>query len=86
MFGILFFKRIKGKVPCSKRTYKSKVQEPWSKGYEFSNTMLHPDLNDYSAIEFWNGSKMYQIGYEHALSFIPKIKEDIERLKNNKKK
>lgn len=67
-------------------TYKSKVQEPWSKGYEFSNTMLHPDLNEYSAIEFWNGSKMYQIGYEHALSFIPKIKEDIERLKYNKKK
>ena len=66
-------------------TYKSKVLEPWAKGYEFSNTILHPDLNEFSAIEFWNGNKMFQIGYEHALSFVPKIKQDIERLKSKRR-
>jgi hypothetical protein len=25
---------------------------------------------------------MFDIGYHHAISFIPKIKQDIERLKN----
>lgn len=69
-------------------TYKSKVQEPWAKGYENSDAMLHPDLRDFSAIQFWKGNEMYEIGYHHALSFIPKIKEDVERLtyKNKSKK
>lgn len=62
-------------------TYKSKVDEPWAKGYEFSNTMLHPDLRDFTAISFAQGGRIFDIGYQHALSFIPKIKEDIERLK-----
>ncbi len=66
-------------------TYKAKVKEPWAKGYQYSDTMLHPDLNEYSAIEFWHGSEMYDIGYHHALSFIPKIKEDIEKLNFKKK-
>ena len=63
-------------------TYKSKVSEPWAKGYEFSNTMLHPDLRDFTAISFSQGNKIFDIGYQHALSFIPKIKQDIEKLKN----
>ena len=62
-------------------TYKSKVSEPWAKGYEFSNTMLHPDLRDFTAISFSQGDKIFDIGYQHALSFIPKIKQDIEKLK-----
>ena len=62
-------------------TYKSKVSEPWAKGYEFSNTMLHPDLRDFTAISFSQGDMMFEIGYQHALSFISKIKEDIEKLK-----
>ncbi len=62
-------------------TYKSGVKEPSSKGYQFSDTILHPDLNDYSSITFWRGNEMYDIGYQHALSFIPKIKQDIENLK-----
>ncbi len=61
-------------------TYKSGVKEPWAKGYQFSDTMLHPDLNEYTSIEFWKGNEMYDIGYHHALSFIPKIKQDIENL------
>ena len=62
-------------------TYKSKVDEPWAKGYEFSNTMLHPDLRDFTAISFSQGNKIFDVGYQHALSFIPKIKEDIAKLK-----
>ena len=65
-------------------TYKSEVEEPWAKGYEFSNVMLHPDLSDYSAISFWHGNKMYDIGYHNALTFIPKIKEDLENFKKKK--
>ncbi len=67
-------------------TYKSSVEEPWKKGYEYSDTMLQPNLNEFSAIQFWQGDKMYDIGYQHALSFIPKIKQDIENLKYNKKR
>ena len=67
-------------------TYKSSVKEPWKKGYEYSDTMLHPDLNNFTSFQFWNGNEMYEIGYRHALSFAPKIKEDIERLKYKKKR
>ena len=67
-------------------SYKSEVKEPWSKGYQYSDTILHPDLNDFSPVAFWQGSKMYDIGYNHALSFIPKIKEDVERLTFRNKK
>ena len=67
-------------------TYKSKVQEPWAKGYQYSDTMLHPDLNEFSSVAFWQGTKMYEIGYQHALSFMPKIKQDIENLKYKKKR
>lgn len=65
--------------------YKTEVAEPWAKGYENSDTILHPNLNDYSAIAFWQGNQMYEIGYQHALSFIPKIKEDLNNLKHKKK-
>lgn len=67
-------------------TFKSKVEQPWAKGYQFSDTILHPDLSDFSAISFTQGKQMYDIGYHHALSFIPKIKQDIETLKFKKLK
>lgn len=67
-------------------TYKPKVKEPWSKGYHNSDVMLHPDLSDYSSTSYRRGEEMYDIGYQHALSFIPKIKQDIENLKNPKNK
>ncbi|MBQ9735097.1 MAG: patatin-like phospholipase family protein [Clostridia bacterium] len=66
-------------------TYKSDVEEPWAKGYEFSDAMIHPDLSEFNAVAFWHGSKMYDIGYNSALTFIPNIKEDIENLKKNNK-
>lgn len=67
-------------------TYKSNVKEPWAKGYEYSDVMLHPDLNGYSSVSFLHGSEMYDIGYSHAVKFIPKIKADIEKLKSGKYK
>ncbi len=67
-------------------TYKSKVSDPRAMGYANSDTMLHPDLNEFSSVAFWHGLKMYDIGYHHALTFIPKIKQDIENLKKKRKK
>lgn len=66
-------------------TYKAKVKEPWSKGYHNSDVMLHPDLSDFQPISYKRGQEMYDIGYRHALNFIPKIKQDIENLKQTKK-
>lgn len=66
-------------------TYKAKVENPSAKGYEFSDVMLHPDLNDFNSVAFKQGGQMYDIGYHHALKFIPKIKEDLEKLQKGKK-
>lgn len=62
-------------------SYKSQVEKPWEKGYEFSDVMLHPDLNGYTSVQFWRGDKMYEIGYQHALTQIDKIKSDLKKLK-----
>lgn len=66
-------------------TYKSSVKEPWAKGYEYSDVMLHPDLSAYKAVSFGAGSEMYEIGYKCAIERIPEIKEKIENLKFPKK-
>lgn len=66
-------------------TYQGKVEEPWTKGYEFSNVVLHPDLRGYSSTSFRNGSEMYDIGYKTAIEVMPKIKEDIAKLTQGKK-
>ncbi len=66
-------------------TYKGKVEEPWAKGYEFSNVILHPDLRGYSSVSFKNGNEMYDIGYRTAIEMMPKIKNDIDTLKNKGK-
>lgn len=67
-------------------TYKGKVEEPWAKGYEFSDVMLHPDLSDYSSVSFTKGNEMFDIGYSLAIEQMPKIKAQIEQLKLPKKK
>lgn len=67
-------------------TYKTDVENPSAKGYEFSNVMLHPDLTGYTSVSFRSGSAMYDIGYKHALKFIPQIKSDIETLRHGKMK
>ena len=62
-------------------TYKSNVKEPWKKGYDNSDVMLHPDLKGFESYEFWNGLKIYDIGYQEAIKYIPTIKEGIEKAK-----
>jgi len=62
------------------------VEEPWAKGYEFSDVMLHPDLSDYSSVSFTKGNEMFDIGYSLAIEQMPKIKAQIEQLKLPKKK
>lgn len=67
-------------------TYESKVKEPWKKGYENSDVVIHPDLTKYKPTSFWYGEEMYDIGYRATIEVIPKIKEDLEKLKSPKKK
>ena len=62
-------------------TYQSKVKEPWAKGYEFSDVVIHPDLKDFRAISISQSSKMYEIGYQAAVEILPEIMADIENLK-----
>ena len=62
-------------------TYKSKIEEPWKKGYENSDVVLHPDLKGFEAYEFWKGLQMYDIGYQEAIKYIPQIKNGIENCK-----
>ena len=66
--------------------YKSEVENPKAKGYEFSDIMLHPDLNDYSSISIGAGSQMYDIGYQEAKAHIERIKQDIKELTYGKTK
>ena len=62
-------------------TFESKVKEPWKKGYQFSDVMLHPNLSDYTSLSFQAGSKMFEIGYECATLAIPEIKNRIKNFK-----
>ncbi len=66
-------------------TYQGKVKEPWKKGYDNSDIMLHPDLSGYKAVSFGAGGIMYDIGYQCAVSVMPQILKDIEALKKKRK-
>lgn len=66
-------------------TYKSNIKEPWKKGYDESNVMLHPDLNGFSALSFGLNREIYDVGYRQAIMYIPKIKKDLELLKRGKR-
>ncbi len=66
-------------------TYKGKIEEPWAKGYEFSDVVIHPDLKGYSSISFRQGNEMYDIGYRTTIEMMPKIKSDIEKLRSKGK-
>ena len=67
-------------------TFRTDVKEPWAKGYEFSDVMLHPNLKGYRPISFRRGNEMYDIGYNHALEFVSQIKSDIKDLTYGKNK
>jgi len=66
-------------------TYKSKVDNPSEKGYQYSDVMLHPNLDDYTAVSFSAGSQMFDIGYQTAMEHMDKILNDIKNLKPKKK-
>ncbi|MCQ2386886.1 MAG: patatin-like phospholipase family protein [Clostridia bacterium] len=66
--------------------YDKGKDKPWEKGYENANMMLHPDLHLYKPTSVNATSEMFKIGYECALENIPKIKEEIEKLKKTKPK
>lgn len=66
--------------------FKSKVEQPWKKGYDNSDVMLHPDLSEYQAVSFWRGNDMFDIGYSLAIDKMPEIKAGIEELKRVKPK
>lgn len=66
-------------------TYEGKVKEPWAKGYQFSDTMIHPDLRGFAPTDIKYAQQMFEIGYKTTLEQIPKILSDIEKLKTNGK-
>jgi NTE family protein len=65
-------------------TYKSKVEKPWQKGYDFSSVMLKPDLKEFTSLSFSQATKIYEEGYRIAILNMPKILKDISDLKNKK--
>ena len=64
--------------------FKGGESEPWKKGYENSDVMIHPDLTNFKAVSFGAWAKMYEIGYAAAEEAMPKILADIEALKKVK--
>ena len=67
-------------------TYQGKIAEPWAKGYQYSDIILHPDLRGFSSSSFMSGDQMYDIGYKTAIEKIPEIKKMISDLSLGKKK
>lgn len=66
-------------------TYQSGVEKPWQKGYDNSDVMLKPDLSRYRPISFSDGEIMYEIGYNEAISKMPKMLNDLFALRKGKK-
>ncbi len=69
-------------------SYKGVVENPREKGYENSDVMLRPDLTGYRATSFGRkeANEMFDIGYQTALEYIPKILQDIKALQAGKYK
>lgn len=65
-------------------TYEKKVEDPKKAGYEYSNTIIHPDLTGYTSTSFKKAVQMYDIGYQSAVFAVQKIKDDIEKLKRRR--
>ena len=59
-------------------------KEPWKKGYENSDVMLHPDLSGYKPVSFAQGNAMFEIGYNCAMERMAEIKEKILAAKRRK--
>lgn len=67
-------------------SYDKRVAEPWKKGYDNADVVIHPDLKDFKSTSSASSEKMFDLGYRAAMQVIPKIKEDIQNLKCPKKK
>ena len=60
------------------------AEEPWKKGYENADIMLHPDLTAYKPVSFSAANKMFEIGYACASEHMAEIKEGINSAKSKK--
>lgn len=64
--------------------FKGGADEPWKKGYDNADIMLHPDLTAYKAVSFAAASEMYEIGYACAIERMAEIKAGIAAAKTKK--
>ena len=64
--------------------FKGGADEPWKKGYENADIMLHPDLAEYKPISFSAANKMFEIGYACANERMAEIKAGIDAAKAKK--
>ena len=60
------------------------ADEPWKKGYENADVMLHPDLSEYKPVSFSAAHKMFEIGYACANEHMAEIKTGINSAKSKK--
>ncbi|MBR5900020.1 MAG: patatin-like phospholipase family protein [Clostridia bacterium] len=65
-------------------TFNLKSENPKEAGYKYSDIVLKPNLSAFKATSFREGDKMFEIGYREAIENIPKIKNDLERIKKGK--
>ena len=64
--------------------FKGGVEEPYKKGYDNADFMLHPDLTAYKPVSFSAASDMFEIGYALAKKKMPEIKAGITLAKIKK--
>lgn len=64
--------------------FKGGADEPWQKGYEHADIMLHPDLTEYKPTSFSAAHKMFEIGYACAHEHMAEIKAGINSAKAKK--
>ena len=64
--------------------FKGGADEPWKKGYENADIMLHPDITAYKAVSFSAANEMFEIGYACAQEHMAEIKAGINSTKAKK--
>ncbi len=64
--------------------FKGGAEEPWKKGYDNSDFMLHPNLAAYKSVSFSAANEMFDIGYACASEHMSEIKSGIIAAKTKK--
>ena len=64
--------------------FKGGADEPWKKGYENADVMLHPDLAAYKPVSFSAAHEMFEIGYACANEHMTEIIAGINAAKTKK--